>query len=273
MAEFFDLRSTHNPHRWFLPVTTPVVVGRDNRAFLFGGMGMAAAIRAMELTCKRPVIWATAQYLSFASLGSTVDLDVWVPNAGKYTSQARVIGHVGDQEILTVNAALGARPSDVPADQWIAAPHAPPPEDCEVVDQDVDIPGSLKSRFEVRRVSGRIRTPDLKGRGEGRLALWFRPMEDHPIGSDILAIIADYVSSAISDAIGEPAGGNSLDNTIRFARLVPTDWVLADIQIESVQDGVFHGAMRLYSRDGVLMATASQSMILRLWRDRKKKED
>src|SRR6516165_3784220 len=98
MPEFFDLRATHNPHRWFLPVTAEVVVGPKSRPFLFGGAAMAAAIRAMERTCGRPAIWATAQYLSYARLGQIVDLDVWVPSAGRHTSQARVIGHVRDHE-------------------------------------------------------------------------------------------------------------------------------------------------------------------------------
>src|SRR6516162_6174347 len=49
-SEFFDLRATHNPHRWYLPVTDDVVVGHRVQAFLFGGAGMAAAVRAMERT-------------------------------------------------------------------------------------------------------------------------------------------------------------------------------------------------------------------------------
>ena len=36
-----------------------------------------------------------------------MDLDVHVSVSGRYTTQARVIGHVGDREIITVNAALG----------------------------------------------------------------------------------------------------------------------------------------------------------------------
>ena len=114
---FFDLRATHNPHRWFLPLSEDLCVGPPGDSFMFGGVGMAAAISAMEGTCGRPVIWATAQYLSFARPPSVVDLDVRAPTRGHYTTQARVIAHVGDREILTVNAALGARPGDI-SHQW-----------------------------------------------------------------------------------------------------------------------------------------------------------
>src|SRR5579862_1894901 len=120
---FFDLRATHNPHRWFMPLTPDVCVGRPGDLFMFGGIGLASAIAAMEQTTGRPLIWATAQYLSYAQPPSVVDLDVRVPVSGKYNTQARVISHVGDKEILTVNAALGARPSDI-SRQWLTKPDA-----------------------------------------------------------------------------------------------------------------------------------------------------
>jgi acyl-CoA thioesterase len=265
-SEFFDLRATHNPHRWYLPVTDEVVVGHKVQAFLFGGAGMAAAVRAMERTCERPAIWATAQYLSFARLGQVVDLDVWVPSSGRYTTQARVIGHVHDHEIITVNAALGERPGSI-VGQWLQAPSVAPPEDCEVVEDGPGEVQGVRQRLEVRRAAGRYRSEEVSGRGAGRLVLWFRTKDGHPIDAAVLAIVADYVSVAISDAIGEPAGATSLDNTIRFARIVPTEWLLAEIQIEAVQGGLVHGSMHLFAQDGTLMALASQSMILRLWRE------
>ena len=77
--QFFDLQATHNPHRWYLPLTPAVcVVSRDN-LFMFGGVGMASAITALERTCERPVIWATAQYLSYARPGSVLEVDVRLP--------------------------------------------------------------------------------------------------------------------------------------------------------------------------------------------------
>lgn len=65
-ALFFDLQATHNPHRWYLPLTDEVCVGPPDNLFMYGGIGLASAIAAMERTCGRPVIWATAQYLSYA---------------------------------------------------------------------------------------------------------------------------------------------------------------------------------------------------------------
>ena len=265
MAQLFDLKSTHNPHRWYLPVTVDLCVGLPHRRFLFGGVGLAAAISAMERTCERPVIWATAHYLSFAKPGSIVDLDVWVPVEGRQTSQANVLEHIEDRKVITVNAALGAR-DDAHSDQWATMPEVPGPEDCPRVDNPRWSPGDLHSRFEIRLAGGRF--PDghpIEGRGgDGRVRLWLRSNEGLVADPLLLAVAADYVSVAISNALGEPAGGNSLDNTIRYARIEASEWMLCDIRIEAVHHGIVHGAMHLFSDRGTLMATASQSLILRL---------
>ena len=57
---FFDLRGSHNPHRWHLPLTPPICVGPPEHLFMYGGIGLAASISALEQTCGRPVVWATA---------------------------------------------------------------------------------------------------------------------------------------------------------------------------------------------------------------------
>lgn len=262
---FFDLKSTHNPFRWHLPVAERLCVGPVGNKFLFGGVGLGAAVAAMEAACDRPLIWATAQYLSYSRPPSIVDLDVSVPAHGKYTTQARVVAHVGDAEILTVNAALGRRPSDI-AHQWAKAPVTPPPEDCEVSERwrtDVE---DLHRHFEVRVALGRHgRAAHPDGPSEdGRVVLWIRPPEGTSVDSAILAVMADHVPSGVGPALGRNAGGNSLDNTLRLITITPTDWVLCDVTVTGVAHGVAHGAMRLFSQDGQLMATASQSMILRI---------
>jgi acyl-CoA thioesterase-2 len=266
---FFDLHATHNPHRWYLPLDNDLCVGPAGGAFMFGGVGLAAAIQAMEGTCGRPVVWATAQYLSHARPTQVVDFDVWVPVVGKGTSQARVIAHVDDKEILTVNAALGERPDSVQR-QWAVAPEAPPPEACEESERWDPAKPDLHSRIEVRLARGshnRGPHPD-GGSPDGRLVLWIRPRHGEPIDRAMLAIMADHVPSAVGAALGRDAGGNSLDNTLRLLRLVPTEWVLCDTTIVGIAAGVGHGAMRLYAQDGTLMATASQSMIVRIHDDR-----
>ena len=91
-----------------------------------------------------------------------------------------------------------------------------------------------------------------------------RSREGHAVDACMLALAADHVASGIAGATGQHAGGNSLDNTIRYGRIIPCEWILCDIQIDMMLNGIVHGRMNLFSPDGVLMATASQSMIKRV---------
>jgi acyl-CoA thioesterase len=99
----------------------------------------------------------------------------------------------------------------------------------------------------------------------GRSALWARIPELLDPSAAALAILGDYVPFGIGQALGAFAGGNSLDNTLRVIRIVPTEWVLLDIQVDGIANGFGHGTVRLYAQDGTLMATASQSTIVRYW--------
>ncbi len=259
---FLGLEATHNPYRWHLPVTPGLSTGGG---FLFGGCGLGAAIEALERTTERPVVWATAQYLSYAKPGSVVDVDVTVAVSGRQISQARAVGHVADREIFTVNAALGSRDLEV-EQHWAEPPVVPRPEDCDP--RPLRIPGeeSIMSRLDLRLASAKA-WEDLIGNPApgGRSALWARIPDLLEPSAATLAILGDYVPFGIGQALGAFAGGNSLDNTLRVLRIVPTDWVLLDIAVDGIANGFGHGTVHLFAEDGTLMATASQSTIVRFW--------
>lgn len=257
---FLGLEATHNPHRWYLPIVPGICV---HHGFLFGGAGLAAAVTALEATCQRRLVWATAQYLSYARPPQILDIDVTVPVAGKYSTQARAVGHVGDKEILTVNAALGTRPLEVEG-QWQTPPDVPKPADCPPMPAWPGSDKSIHSRVELRVAKGRYGAKrDGTPSDDGRSALWarFPGLEMSPA---TLAIIADWMPSGIGHALGRWAGGNSLDNTIRILNVVDTEWVLCDIRVHGVRNGFGHGAIHLWSQDGILLATGSQSVIVRI---------
>ncbi|HEU5151325.1 MAG TPA: acyl-CoA thioesterase [Iamia sp.] len=262
-VSFLGLQATHNPHRWYLPIVPELCT---NHQFLFGGCGLGAAIEALERTTGRPVVWATAQYLSYARPPSVMDIDVTVPVAGRSVSQARAVGHVGDTEILTVNAALGDRALDARG-QMVEMPVVPPPEDCadrprRFVGDTESINGRLELRLAVGRQFEEWDGTLLPG---GRSALWARVADLPETTAAKLAILGDYVPFGTSQALGRQVGGNSLDNTLRVVRLVPTEWVLLDIEVHALERGFAHGLVHLWAQDGTLLATASQSTIAREW--------
>jgi acyl-CoA thioesterase II len=267
--EFLGLEPTHNPFRFHLPVRQGLSTGHG---FLFGGAGLGAAVEALETATSRPVVWATAQYLSYARTESVVDLDVKVAVSGHNITQARVTGHVADQEIFTVNAALGLRESTGDG-EWAERPPAPHPNDCPPRVHRFGQEGSINELMDVRLVDA-VSFEDLPlvGPGRpsvnGRSVVWARIPEVSEVSAMTLAILGDFVPFGVGQARGIQGGGNSLDNTLRMVQLVPTEWVLLDIRIQAIHNGFAHGLIHLWAEDGTLMATASQSVIVRSHTDR-----
>lgn len=230
--------------------------------FLFGGCGLGAAVSALEATTERPVVWATAQYLSFAMVGEVVDLDVVVPVSGHRTTQARVTASVGEREILTVNAALGSRDLDV-SGQWVEFPDVPQPEAAPDRPRRMGDDNSLMTRFDMRMAKGH-NWDELEGNPvkDGRAAMWVRA-EGLETSAATLSIFGDYVPFGISQSQGAWYPSTSLDNTIRVVRLVETEWILIDVRMEGISNGFGHGTVYLWSSDGDLMGIASQSSLIR----------
>jgi acyl-CoA thioesterase-2 len=258
---WLGLEPTHNPMRWVLPITPDISTVAP---FLFGGCALGASIAALEATSGRPVVWATAQYLSYAHPPSVLDIDVTLAAQGRSITQGRVVGHVADTEILTVNAALGTRDLDA-AGVWVQFPEVPPPDECRARGPRHPGTRSIQDRIDTRLARARS-WEEIDGHPapSGRSLLWARlpDLLDMSSGAS-LAILGDYVPFGISQALGRAGGGNSLDNTLRVYRLVPTEWVLLDIRIHAVAHGFGHGVVHLWSQDGTLLATASQSTIVR----------
>jgi acyl-CoA thioesterase len=122
-------------------------------------------------------------------------------------------------------------------------------------------------RLEMRMASART-FEELDGTpGDGRSALWVRLPGVLEMSAASLAIVGDYVPFGISQSLGHRAGGNSLDNTLRVASREQAEWILADIRVHAVAHGFGHGLVHLWSQDGTLLGTASQSTIVRAWRE------
>lgn len=258
-VEFLGLQPTHNPNRWILPISPGIATaGR----FLFGGCGLAAAICALEGTTGRPVVWATGQYHAFAMVGEIMDIDVEVVAGGHFTTQARVVCRVADREILSVSAALGSRPLEF-SGQFTTMPRVPSPEESPVRVSRWEVNDTVMERMDIRLAKGR-QWEELDGTTvpDGRSAIWVR-LKGAKVNSAILAVIGDYVPYGIAQAMGRWTRSNSLDNTLRVINVVETEWILADIRVHGVRGGFGHGLVHLWSQDGTLMATASQTAIVR----------
>ena len=172
-----------------------------------------------------------------------------------------MVGHLDDKEIITILGAVGER-SDKASGVWLECPDAIRPDSCEVLIRHID-GVTMHDHIDIRIARGMFGfsgagTPS----GDGRSLLWARmPQVEHDAGA--LAIIADYMPSVLGNALGKIMHCTSIDNTIRYANREATEWVLCDNNLEFVGNGFAYGTMHMWSEEGVLLATASQSMIVR----------
>jgi acyl-CoA thioesterase len=232
--------------------------------FLFGGCGLGAGLVALEGAAGRPTVWATAQYLSYAPTHSVLDWEVTLAVVGGHVSQGRAVGSIEGREILTVNAALGKDELEVEG-VWVEPPVVPPPEECPARFLPEMFRNTIMDKVEVRTAKGRM-FDEMDGQpGSPNSALWARVPGHLSPSAATLAIFGDYVSGAVSHPIGRRAMGRSLDNTLRVVQLRNTEWVLCDIRMHALMGGYGQGTAFLWSQNGELLATASQSVAVRLW--------
>jgi hypothetical protein len=128
--------------------------------------------------------------------------------------------------------------------------------------------GTIGERLDMRIANARPFDALDGTPGDGRCALWAR-LPGIPATGAALAVVADYVPFGIGQALGRRTSANSLDNTLRMVRpseTHPTEWVLADVRVQAVADGFGHGVVHLWAEDATLLATASQSAVVREWR-------
>lgn len=264
MDSFITLQEGAEAHLFELVIKPGLSVGPADSRYMFGGVGLAAAIAAAEQASGRPAIWATAQFLSPMPSGGTLSLDVRLGAEGRHTSQVKIIGRQQDLEVLSVLAATGAR-GGAERRQWLQTHGILPPQACHPTTHWRGDDTGLHGQLEVRVAQGHY-SADREGNPapDGRMIVWVRPRMPVETDAALLALLADLAPNGVGNALGTNAGGNSLDNTIRILGAVQTEWVLVDVQIYGIERGFAHAEVRLFAETGELMAVGSQSLILRV---------
>jgi acyl-CoA thioesterase-2 len=257
-GRFLGVAPTADSTRWSF-VVGPHVLTRAGA--MQGGALFAAAIVAMEGVADRSLAWATAQYLSHVGAGTTVDVAVTLDVHGHRLTQARAEASSDGNVVARVAGALGGR-SFPGSGTWTSPPCVPPPSTCDLV---LDVQGIPRNEvWELRRALGR-QLHELDGTaGDGATASWCRlPGGRRQVSAADLAIAGDFLMVHFADALGVPCSGNSLENTVRVARLVVTQWILLDGHVHFVGHGLGYGLAHLWSESGTLLGTASQTLVLR----------
>ena len=236
---------------WSFELTSPL--GRGDGK-LYGGTGIAVAVALQEAVTQRDALWTTAQFVGSASVGDRLDCDVAVLAHGRRSSQLKITIRQDDRVVVVALGAAGAHGVTPMEAQVPTMPDVGGPDDAE------DFIGRMQQaspeftrtgwseRAELRRV-------DLPDRG---LAMWGR-MRDQPLSRPAVAFMADFVPLSVAQVTGEFGGGISLDNSMRFGRLVDSEWVLYDYDPQFATGGYLHGGVRAWAQDGTLLGYASQT--------------
>lgn len=261
---FMNIQTADGDGKFHFPVTADVCVGPPGNVFLFGGAGLASAVAAMEKHSGRPLICATAQYISYAREGDLLEISTQVVAHGKQISQMQAVLQKADEAIVMITATLGDR-DGWPEHQWTQMPDMLPPEQCKIWQIWPIQAGGLLKRIEVRLEPSEIArlTRDGTVQPHGRLRYWMRASDAVEINAAFLALAADFVPAGAAAAFGLIGGGNSMDNVLRIGRIVPTKWLMCEAEIDMAQRGFAHGNIRIFAQSGELMATGSQSLALR----------
>ena len=94
--------------------------------------------------------------------------------------------------------------------------------------------------------------------------MWARMPDILEMSGAALAILGDYVPFGHRPGARPPRPAATASTTpCGSSTSCPTDWVLLDIQVHAVANGFGHGLVHLWAEDGTLLATASQSTIVR----------
>jgi acyl-CoA thioesterase len=239
---------------------------------LFGGTAVAVAVALAEQATDRTPIWTTVQFVrADTSRGDRIDCTTEVLNAGRRSAQVRVTGRVGDSEVFCALGATGHLNEKGLEGVMESCPRVLPP--------------SASPRFKYRlpahleAMGVEIDTSGVEGANEIRIAvadedfefarhevvLWIR-IPGRPATPAILGFLGDLAPIAVIKAAGAVGGGNSLDNTLRFAApRADAEWVLAQIDPQFAAGGYAHGSVHLWSEAGDLLGTASQTSQVRIW--------
>jgi acyl-CoA thioesterase len=227
---------------------------------LFGGTAIAAAVGAMELVAGRPALWATSQIVSSAQQGDVVDVVVEHLARGNNVDQLRVTLTVDERVMVAALGSTATPRRDGISGLGARMPNVTPPHRSEPRIHRGGSWGETGERGQHRIME--LLTPELVDGtplAPGRMVLWARLIEEHTNTAAKLGFLGDMVPVAVCDAAGVRGAGTSLDNSLRVGRLVDSEWVLLDLRGHVAADGYGYGECHLWSPDGVLLGTASQT--------------
>ena len=217
----------------------------------------------------RPTVWATGQYLSYAPTHSVVEWEVTLAVVGGHVTQGRAVGRVSE----VGRSSPSTPPSEGTSSTSTASGSNPPSSHRPKSARPVTCPRSSatpsSTAIEVRIAKGRM-FDDMDGEpGSPDSALWARVPGHLAPSAATLAIFGDYVSGGVSQPLGGGPWGAALTTHCGSPSSSRPSGCSATSACTRSIGGYAQGVAFLWSEEGDLLATASQSLAVRLWPGRR----
>lgn len=239
---------------------------------LYGGTGIAVSVAAMEAATGREALWIATQFSATAHLGSVIEVETRVLASGKAISQLHVTGtHEGRTLFTSIGSTATPRAGGLDG-QYETMPSVAGPDDCEEIKMGptwMEDVGGLQRNMEYRVATPTGHDPATEATSlfspspttaQVPMTMWARLSGGQPSTRAGISFLADMIPPAIARAAGMLGGGPSLDNSMRFGRVGPdTTWVLLELTGQLAYGAHAHGAVRVWTPEGDLVAVGSQT--------------
>lgn len=223
---------------------------------LYGGAATSAAVVAMEAATQRDILWVTTQFVSPAHVGDVIDYDVRVLAKGRRVAQLQLVARArNDLVFCALGATAVPRPGGLTG-QYESMPTVASPDQsvAHLGRPDItDLPDGYHTRTEF------LEAPMAPGHPPGAMAMWARLVSGSDLTPAAIAYLADIVPVAVARGAGKVGAGISLDNSMRFGPIVPTQRVLLELRGHMASGGFGHASLTAWTPDGTIVATGSQT--------------
>jgi acyl-CoA thioesterase len=227
---------------------------------LYGGTGLAVSVVALEAATQRDVLWCSTQFVSQPFLGDTVTWEAERLAIGKRAAQVLVRASANDQTSFVAIGSTGIATDDGLTGQYVPMPDVSAPDESPAHISGMPVEPSADSW--TKHIE--MRAAQLQGDNPPTVAFWARRRDGGAHTPAVLAFIADMVPVAVARAAGKMGAGSSLDNSMRFkGGVADTSWVLIELHGELANGGFGHGSLRVWTDQGELIATGSQTASMR----------
>jgi len=233
---------------------------------LFGGTAIGVAVALAEAETGRTALWTTVQFIDAGTeVGDRFDCTTELLAEGRSAAQVRVTAFVGAREIFCAIGSTAHPKSGRIEATFETMPRVTAPDVSDPLL--LPIPESLRDEAKRRKRNIEfLKAAPLADSTTDRphLTIWAR-VPGRLATPAVMAYLADMVPMSIARAAQRAGGGTSLDNSMRFSGATADEWVLLELDPHMASGGYGHGSVLVWSPDGELLATGSQTTSLLLF--------